>query len=130
MGFPISTNFISAGINYNITHNSWSVDKNGWSFNPSVSAMILEEQSTNLARGQGFRSNDQVLSRFVANGQQQKALDYFGFKGTYDPNAETSHFNSSNGSIHINNNALFINFQENGKNQNYFIINFVVDPVY
>jgi hypothetical protein len=92
MGFPISTNFTSAGVNYNITKKEWSGnlsawtrDKNGWTFNPSVSAMFLEEQTTNLVRGQGFRSNDQVLSRFVANGQQQKALDYFGFEGTYEP---------------------------------------------
>jgi hypothetical protein len=48
--------------------------------------MFLEEQSTNLVRGQGFRSNDKVLSRFVANENYQGALDYFGFEGTYDPN--------------------------------------------
>jgi len=94
MGFPISTNFTSAGVNYNISHNRWSgnisawgVDKSGWTFNPSVSVMFLDQQATNLVRGQGFRSNNQVLSRFVANGQQQRALDYFGFKGTYEPNA-------------------------------------------
>ena len=95
MGFPVSTNFFSTGVNYNITHDSWSgnvsawgVDKNGWIFNPSVSAMVCPERTTNLVRGQGFRSNNAVLSRFVANGQQQKALNYFGFKGTYDPSVE------------------------------------------
>jgi hypothetical protein len=92
MGFPISTNITSVGVNYNITHNTWSgnisalyVDKNGWTFNPSISAMIYPEHATNLVRGQGFRSNEAVFQRFVANGQQQKALDYFGFKGTYAP---------------------------------------------
>jgi RHS repeat-associated protein len=91
MGFPVSTNFTSVGVNYNITHDSWSgnlsawsVDKNGWTFNPSVSVMVYPEHTTNFVRGQGFRSNNQVLSRFVVNGQQQKALDYFGFKGDYD----------------------------------------------
>ncbi|MDR2424534.1 MAG: RHS domain-containing protein [Prevotellaceae bacterium] len=92
MGFPISTNFTSVGANYNITHNvwsgnlsAWSVDKNGWTFNPSVSMMIYPEHTTNLIRGQGFRNNNSVLQRFVARGQHQKALDYFGFKGTYAP---------------------------------------------
>jgi hypothetical protein len=71
-GLPISTNFGTVGINYNISHNSWSgnvsawqVDQSGWTFNPSVSVMVFPEQTTNLVRGQGFRSNDAVLSRFV-----------------------------------------------------------------
>jgi RHS repeat-associated protein len=117
MGFPISTNFTSVGVNYNITHDSWSanlsawsVDKSGWTFNPSVTAMFLEEQATNWVKGQGFRSNDEVLSRFVNNGEQQKALKYFGFKGTYDPNAGNSYFDPSDASIHINNNAFSKNY--------------------
>ena len=68
MGFPISTNFFSVGANYNITHDSWSgnisawgVDKNGWTFNPSVSVMVFPEHTTNLVRGKGFNSNDKVL---------------------------------------------------------------------
>ncbi|MDR1755723.1 MAG: RHS repeat-associated core domain-containing protein [Culturomica sp.] len=92
MGFPISTNFTSIGANYNITHNhwsgnlsAWSINQNSWEFNPSVSTMIYPEHTTNLIRGQGFRSNNRVFRNFVENGQQQKALDYFGFKGTYDP---------------------------------------------
>ena len=59
MGFPISTNFLSTGVNYNITHDSWSgnvsawgVDKNGVMFNPSVSVMVYPEHTTNLVRGQ------------------------------------------------------------------------------
>jgi hypothetical protein len=92
MGFPISSNFTSVGANYNISHNAWSgnvsawnVDKTGWTFDPSFSAMVLEEHTTNFARGQGFRNNNQVLQRFVANNQHQKALEYFGFDGTYRP---------------------------------------------
>ena len=118
MRFPISTNFTSAGVNYNITKGEWSgnlsawnVDKKGWTFNPSISAMFLEEKTTNLVRGQGFRSNDQVLSRFVANGQQQKALDYFGFKGTYDPNIENpGQFYPRDGSIKYNDAAFSKNY--------------------
>jgi hypothetical protein len=72
--------------------------------------MFLEEQATNLVRGQGFRSNDQVLSRFVANENYQGALDYFGFEGIYDPEAGNSHFDPNDGTIHINNNAFSKNF--------------------
>ena len=108
MGFPISTNFTSVGVNCNITHDSWSgsisawqIDKNGMTFNPSVSVMILPEHTTNLVRGQGFRNNDAVLSRFVAAGNQQGALDHFGFEGTYDANKKNP------GSIDINGNIYF-----------------------
>ena len=91
-GLPVSTNFLTVGVNYNSTHNTWSgnlsawsVDKSGFTFDPSVSAMVFPERTTNLARGQGFRNNNQVLQRYVDNNQHQKALDYFGFEGTYDP---------------------------------------------
>ena len=118
MGFPISTNFFSVGANYNITHDSWSgnlsawgVDKSGWNFNPSVSVMVYPEHTTNLVRGQGFRSNDAVLSRFVDNGQQQRALDYFGFKGTYDPSVKNpGQFDPSDGSIKYNDVAFSKNY--------------------
>jgi len=72
MGFPISTNFTSAGINYNISHNSlsgnfsaWDISSNRWTFNPSVSAIFLEEQTTNLVRGQGFYTNQKVFENFM-----------------------------------------------------------------
>lgn len=93
MGFPISTNFTSLGVNYSISNNSWSgnisawgVDKTGWTFNPSVSVMIYPEHTTNLVRGQGFRSNNQVFNRMMQGDYAcQEILDYFGFEGTYDP---------------------------------------------
>ncbi|GAP72169.1 RHS repeat-associated core domain-containing protein [Candidatus Symbiothrix dinenymphae] len=117
MGFPISTNFTTVGANYNVTHDSWSgnvsawgIDKKGWTFNPSVSAMFLEEQATNLARGQGFRSHDEVLSRFVANGNQQGALDYFGFKGKYDPTATSPGLFSTKRGILLNDIAFSKNY--------------------
>ncbi len=130
MGFPISTNFTSMGINYNITHKEWSgnlsawnVNKGGWSFEPSVSAMVFPEHATNLVRGQGFRSNDRVLQRFVANGQHQRALDYFGFRGTYNPTKNNPDYiqggnvgdysgnTNSNGDISYGNGA-FRNYDE------------------
>jgi len=99
MGFPISSNFTTVGANYNISHNVWSgnvsawtVDKTGWTFDPSLSAMVFPERTTNFMRGQGFRNNNQVLKRFVANGQYQKALDYFGFEGTYDPDKKSKNY--------------------------------------
>lgn len=102
-GFPINTNFTTTGINYNISDNyfsgnisAWQSDQKGnFNFNPSFSAVIFPESTTNLFRGQGFRSNDAVLQRFVNAGEQQKALDYFRFKGTYDPKKhKTSDFDA------------------------------------
>ncbi|MFN9519316.1 MAG: hypothetical protein ACK574_06230, partial [Bacteroidota bacterium] len=60
-------------------------DQSGWTFNPSVSVMIFPERTTNFVRGQGFKTNDQVLSNFVKARNYKKALNYWGFKGTYDP---------------------------------------------
>ncbi|WP_423128611.1 RHS repeat-associated core domain-containing protein [Gaoshiqia sp. Z1-71] len=98
-GLPISTNFLTVGANYNISHNSWSgnlsawdINRNGFSFNPSVSAIILPEQTTNFVRGKGFRTNDKVLSNFVASENYQGALDYFGLKGEYVGGEGQSYF--------------------------------------
>ena len=103
-GFPVSTNFLTAGANYNITHGSWGgnlsaweVNNDSWSFNPSVSAMVFPEHTTNFVRGQGFRSNNGVLRRFVAAGNQQGALDYFGFEGRYDPTKTSKRYQSEPG---------------------------------
>jgi RHS repeat-associated protein len=100
-GLPISTNFGTVGVNYNISHNSWTgnvsawqVDQNGWTFNPSVSVMVFPEQTTNLIRGQGFRNNDAVLSRFVEADNHQGALDYFGFEGKYNPDLKSKNYQS------------------------------------
>jgi hypothetical protein len=98
-GLPVSTNFLTVGVNYNSTHNTWSgnlsawtFDKSGFTFDPSVSAMVFPERTTNLVRGQGFRNNNQVLQRYVDNNQHQKALDYFGFEGTYNPNKKSKNY--------------------------------------
>ncbi len=94
-GVPISSNFFTAGVNYNITHDSWSgnlsawtVDQTGWNFNPSFSAMVFPEQTTNLFRAGKFINNDKLLNYYDSRGEHQKALDKFGFKGTYDPDNE------------------------------------------
>ncbi|MEA1897897.1 MAG: RHS repeat-associated core domain-containing protein, partial [Bacteroidota bacterium] len=91
-GLPISSNFGTVGVNYNLTHDSWSgnvsawsVDQSGWTFNPSFSAMIYPEHTTNLFRRQGFRSNDGVLRQFAANNDHNGAIEYFGFEGKYRP---------------------------------------------
>jgi hypothetical protein len=112
----VSTNFLSAGVNYNITHNSWSgnvsawqVGKGGWTFNPSVSAMVYPEHTTNLFRGQGFRSNNQVLSNFVDANNYQGALNYWGFKGTFDPNNELFNGGNDPGVTHPVTGEIFYN---------------------
>ena len=95
LGLPISSNFTSIGINYNLTHgelsfniSAWSIDRNGVRFNPSFSATVLPEEFTNLVKGGGFRSNQQVFDRMMSRNTCQEILDYFEFKGTYDPNHE------------------------------------------
>ena len=117
MGFPISSNFTSVGVNYNITHDAWSgnlsawtVDKTGFTFDPSFSAMVFPERTTNLARGQGFRSNDEVFNRFVTNEQYQEALDYFGFEGKYNPDSKYAGYVNKSGEIMFGKLAFEENF--------------------
>ena len=93
-GFPFSTNVATVGANYNFTNKTlsanmsafqWQQDQ-GWSFNPSFSAAILPQQFSNLVRGQGFRSNSQVFDRMMRGDYTcQQILNYFGFRGTYNP---------------------------------------------
>lgn len=118
MGFPISTNFASMGVNYNITNDIWSANVSSWNvsqnsckFDPSVSVMICPEQTTNLVRGQGFRSNSSVYNRMMQEYSCQDILDYFGFKGTYDPSAkEPGNFFKEDGSIKYNDVAFSRNY--------------------
>lgn len=94
-GLPISTNFASVGVNYNFSNSSfsgnlsaWQIDQNGVRFNPSFSMMVFPEETTNLVRGGKFINNDAMLKTFTDAKNYQGALEYFGFKGTYDPNNE------------------------------------------
>ncbi|MBS1775108.1 MAG: hypothetical protein JSS64_02375, partial [Bacteroidetes bacterium] len=61
-----------------------------------VVGFATSENTINAIRGQGFRSNDAVLSRFVASNNQQGAVDYFGFQGTYDPSPQNVDYVESN----------------------------------
>ena len=104
-GVPVSTNFLTVGASCDLTYSkaagydvsftgslsawSYNTSAKAWNFNPSVSAMVYPEHTTNLVRGQGFRSNDAVLKRFVAANNHQGALDYFGFEGKYIPKKES-----------------------------------------
>jgi RHS repeat-associated protein len=98
-GFPIGTNFATAGVNYNLSHgglsgnfSAFSIDSKGITFDPSFSAMLFPEHFTNLVKGGGFRSNQSVFER-IKSGEfnpyhripNQWALDYFGFDGKYQP---------------------------------------------
>jgi len=84
-GLPISTNFGTVGVNYNISHNNWSgnvsawqVDQSGWTFNPSVSVMLFPEQTTNLIRGGKFINNDAMLKTFT-DAEKNTVLVYYHF---------------------------------------------------
>jgi hypothetical protein len=75
--------------------------------------MFLEEQMTNLVRGQGFRSNQQVYEKIMFRAYnnpdfnwRQAVLDYFGF-GTYDPSlASSGGFDTGTGDIKFGDSAF------------------------
>ncbi len=104
-GFPISSNIAQVGVNYNITNNSLSgnissmyIDQNGATFNPSVTVMVLPEETTNFVRGQGFRSNNGVFDRMMRINPTitcDEMLEYFGFEGEYDPNIKSKNYQSN-----------------------------------
>lgn len=52
----------------------------------AVLAAISSDNTRNLLSGQGFRSNDQVLQRFINTGKYQDALDYFDMDALYTSN--------------------------------------------
>ena len=109
-GLPVSTNFTSVGINYNQSYSSersnnnhnisynasaWSYNqKGGWKFNPTFSVMVFPEHTTNLIKGGGFNSNQQVFENMLALGDRQAILDYFGFDGKYNPNLKSNDYQS------------------------------------
>jgi hypothetical protein len=73
--------------------------------------MVYPERTTNFVRRQGFRNNQQVFDRFLDQGLCEEILDYFGFKGTYDPNIENpGQFASKDGSIKYNDIAFSKNY--------------------
>ncbi len=57
--------------------------------------MICPEETTNFVRGKGFVSNDDVITnyknekyKYSEKTWQDAVLDYFGFKGAYNPNSK------------------------------------------
>jgi len=100
-GFPVSTNFATVGVNYNINSgnfsgnvSAWQVDQNGLVFNPSVSAMIFPEQTTNLIRGGRFLNNEKMFRYQMSKTDMtcQDIIDYYGFEGTYDPTLTSKNY--------------------------------------
>lgn len=51
----------------------------------AATGFLSSEEMVNVFRGQGFASNEKVLGNFRAENCYQEALDYFGFKGDFDP---------------------------------------------
>jgi len=119
-GFPIRTNLATLGVDYNISHNSWSgnvsaisVGQNGWTFNPSLSAMIFPEHTTNLIRGQGFRTNSGVFDRMMTCNPDitcDEILEYFGFDGVYDNSINYPGATGLDGTIRYNEMAFSKNY--------------------
>jgi len=52
----------------------------------AVFTTLTSENMKNLAKGEGFYTNKNVFNHMIDNGvNKQNILDYFGFKGKYDP---------------------------------------------
>jgi hypothetical protein len=91
-GLPISTNFTSVGVNYNFTHNYSSMNFSAWTFgqdgtttfNPSFSAAIFPGRTTNLIRGRGFRTNQEVLEAFADDRLSMKTSERLSEKGWHN----------------------------------------------
>lgn len=101
--------YILAPMNY-YTISFFHYSQHHWTFNPSVNVMLFPERTTNLARGQGFRTNDEVLQRFAINGQYNEALNYFGFEGTYDSGSSYAGYVDKKGNIIYGDLAFKSNF--------------------
>jgi hypothetical protein len=65
------------------------------------------------------------LSRFVAAGKQQRALDYFGFEGKYDPN--NPRFKENGGEAYTDPQTGDIYFNEGAFNNGYSKFKFYAD---
>jgi RHS repeat-associated protein len=117
-GLPINTNFLSIGVNYNISNNNvggnfsaWQFNENGISFDPSISVMVFPEQTTNFIRSGKFINNDAMLKSFTDVNDYQGALNYFGFEATYDPNVKNpGQFNPADNIIRLNKVAFSKNY--------------------
>jgi RHS repeat-associated protein len=98
-----------------------------------ASATATSPQLRNAFRGQRFRSNTRVLADFVAAGNHQGALDYFGFKGTYDPSKTGGNpgaTNTKTGAISYSDNAFGIYDDQGNFTASYHRLASVVDHEY
>jgi hypothetical protein len=98
-----------------------------------ILATATSPQLKNAFKGQGFRSNSKVLANFVAAGNYQGALDYFGFGGTFDPsktggNPGATH--TETGEIWYSDNAFGIYDVQGGFKASYDRLYSVVDHEY
>lgn len=93
----------------------------------SAMGIAYSEQFGNWMKGGGFQSNDNVLKDFVSQSKQQEALDYFGFKGKYDPS--NPYFNNDvgggDGITNIRTGEIF--YSEGAFNSGYDRLAFVAD---
>lgn len=92
-----------------------------------VIGFASSEQFGNMVEGQGFQSNDNVLKNFVSQGKQQEALDYFGFKGKYDPSNTIFNNDVGGASAVVNPKTGEIFFNDGAFNYGYDRLAFTAD---
>jgi RHS repeat-associated protein len=92
-----------------------------------IMGFTSSDQFKNMTRRQGFKNNDKVLKNFVNKEEHQKALEYFGFKGQYDP--DNPLFNKVDGGAsaitHPKTGEIFYN--ESAFNYNYDRLKFIAN---
>lgn len=83
-------------------------------------ATVTSDNMNNLFKGQGFRSNDEVLQNFVSAGSYEDALSYYKmnaeFNSSYlstDGSAYRGYFDASSNSIHLS--ELAFKYTSEGK---------------
>lgn len=78
---------------------------------------VTSENMSNLSRGEGFKTNSRVFDQMIGRGTgKQDILDYFGFKGEYNPNVISAGYDTgagnywgvtrADGTINYGNNAF------------------------
>jgi RHS repeat-associated protein len=95
-----------------------------------ITGFISSEQFRNMIKKQGFNSNDNVLKRFVDKGEYQKALEYFGFEGKYDPNNPLFNNNVGGGEAITHPRTGEIFYSDGAFNSNYDKLSFIADHEY
>jgi RHS repeat-associated protein len=85
------------------------------------------DQVKNLIKGGGFRSNDQVLSRFVGNEDFEGALEYFNFNAKFDANGKASDGSAYRGYYSTKDKSITLSkyafFQSDGARPSFDLLN-------